>query len=232
MGFVWVSFLTVYIKGGHVEAYGYDDYPGISSEYMNISITGGDVYAYSPEACGIGGGQDRGTYGKVMIEGEGTVVRAKSDEYAGIDGGYHGDRTIRGSFNFGPGITLELWSPGLGDKHQHSWCHHRQAYYEGSKYTVGATKETARILPDDERQEAYLNDDYTYMLIEPCNHKDAAGTSLLDAKGRCTACAHQEYPATYDEYSWNEGQLTSFGLQLRTSAACSESCSSSWRESP
>ncbi len=116
---------TTYIQGGTVEAYGYDDYPGISAEWMNVVITGGDVYAHSDKACGIGGAQDEGMYGDVRIEGAGTVVRAISEEYAGIDGGFHGDRTIRGDVSYGPGITLELWSPSLGKYVKKAWCHNR-----------------------------------------------------------------------------------------------------------
>ncbi len=73
---------------------------------------------------------------------------------------------------------------------------------------MGVNKHDTRILLDDERQEAYKNDDYKYMLIEPCDHTDGKGNSLRDETGRCSACAHQVYPIKYDEYSWDGGKLT------------------------
>ena len=198
----------VTITGGKVTAAGYGDFPGISTEWATVKITGGTVKASAEKACGLGGRnriedarQDHNddNKGTLTIEGTSTVVDASSTKFVGM-GGYK-------KHVFGPGITVEITSGGR-DKGEEYWSD-AKIDYEGMRVTAGADRASAQILPESvdlehqldgqpDQHHAYQEEDFKYLRYEPCSHKDTVENNI------CWACSHTfTDQIQYVECSWD-----------------------------
>ena len=102
-------------------------------------------------------------------------------------------------YEFSSGITVETWSPGKGDDKDYP------IYYPGAKVTAGNNKENATVLTTQaDREGAYKNKDYKYILIEPCSHEGS-----VDANNRCALCGAQLGQVRYIEREWDGGKVVS-----------------------
>ena len=175
------------LNGGMVTANGLGDQPAISLEDGTVLISGGTVTA-SAEYFAIGGRSHSTSSidGTLNIQGEGTVVKAYSEKGAAIDA----NSNIDSRTSFGPGITVETYSPGKGDKD--GLYEDRPIFYDQAKILVGSSKDGkgATYLPAGERKNACQNKDYTYMRIEPCEHPEGAYETTSDThKKTCSYCS-------------------------------------------
>ena len=184
---------NINISGGEVTAIGYGNQPAISLENGTVTISGGTVNAQAVYyAIGSRGLELDEVEGNLIVTGSGTVLRAFSEKYAAIDTNKNMDSHCK----FGPGITVETYSPDKGDKRgEHE---DRPIFYEEAQILVGSAKDgsDARILPAGERKDAYKNKNYKYMLIQPCNHPEetykASDTGHTKACSYCTTAFREE----------------------------------------